>query len=337
MINSSMLNQYRNIITRQVKDISARCNHGHTLNKNSTHGHHHVIVGTAVLARRRYQQYHRDCHTKHSSSTFLLQTTPHNRWLSTGSDDEKKHKRDLQEEEKAASETNQSNIANGSMLQQMKSLPNIITLSRIACTPYISYLILNDQYSYAAAGCMLAGFTDWLDGYVAKNWKLKTVLGTYLDPLADKVTVTILSCTLAYQEMLPPMVVFVWVGRDIGLLAATYYHVRLATKDDGRPVIDPARTPLKVEPTNVSKMNTVLQFFSMAIAIAQPMLGNYEYFSGVDADLASNVFNSFCWLTVGTTLISGVQYSDGSSLRDSGNTAKGTLLRGKHREKTSQQ
>ena len=118
---------------------------------------------------------------------------------------------------------------------------------------------------------MTAGFTDWLDGYIAKNFNKTTVLGTYLDPLADKWTIFVLSSTLAYQGLLPPLVVVIWIGRDVGLIAATYYHVSIATRDDGRPVIDPARTPLKVEPSNLSKANTVLQFLTIALAIGYPI------------------------------------------------------------------
>lgn len=301
MINFLMLNQYRKILFQLTKDIYKH-NHGYKLNENSRRGASQAsdfygkstttTVGTTALAQR-YQQR---CHSYNIISypkKLRLSRSLRNRYFFTSSSKEEKQK-NRQEEEQAA--TDQSNIATGSMLQQMKSLPNLITLSRIACTPYISYLILNDQYPYAAAGCILAGFTDWLDGYVAKRWELKTVLGTYLDPLADKVTVAVISCTLAYQGMLPSLVVFIWMGRDIGLLTATYYHVRSATKDDCRPVIDPARTPLKVEPTNLSKMNTVLQFFTMAMAIAQPIGGNYECFSGVDADLATDVFTSFWYV-----------------------------------------
>ena len=74
-----------------------------------------------------------------------------------------------------------------SILEQMKSIPNIITAGRIAGTPVLSYLIVTERYDTAVIGCALLAFSDWLDGYVAKNYEGQaTVLGSYLDPLADK-------------------------------------------------------------------------------------------------------------------------------------------------------
>jgi phosphatidylserine synthase len=66
---------------------------------------------------------------------------------------------------------------------QSKSIPNLITLTRIASTPILSYLIIEGQYVYAMYGCILAGFSDLLDGYIARKYDMKTNLGTYLDPL----------------------------------------------------------------------------------------------------------------------------------------------------------
>lgn len=185
----------------------------------------------------------------------------------------------------------------------------------MAGTPIISYLIVQEEYKLAVAGCIIAGFTDWLDGFVAKSFNQSTVLGTYLDPLADKLAITVLSSTLAYQGLLPPLVVFIWIGRDVGLIAATYYHVRIATDDDGRPVMDPARTPLKIEPSFLSKTNTVLQFLTISVALVNPI--------GVMPTLFSeDMFQYCCWLTTGTTIISGYNYSSGSSLKTSCNKTK---------------
>lgn len=66
---------------------------------------------------------------------------------------------------------------------QSKSIPNIITLTRIASTPFLSYLVIEGHYDYAMYGCILAGFSDFIDGYIARKYNMKTNLGTYLDPL----------------------------------------------------------------------------------------------------------------------------------------------------------
>lgn len=52
----------------------------------------------------------------------------------------------------------------------IKSLPNIITSARIACCPFLTYAIANDMKGVALCGCIAAGVTDWLDGYIARKY-----------------------------------------------------------------------------------------------------------------------------------------------------------------------
>ena len=161
----------------------------------------------------------------------------------------------------------------GSIAKQMKTIPNIITMSRIASTPFISYLILAEQYEYAVSGCIAFGLTDWLDGYIAKNYSgQSTVLGTYLDPLADKIMINTLATSLWYNSLLPGPVVGIWLARDIGLIVTSYAAVSRATKR-GHATINPATTPLKIKPTLISKVNTAFQFLTISGGMAQPLLG----------------------------------------------------------------
>lgn len=50
---------------------------------------------------------------------------------------------------------------------------------------------------------MTSGLTDWLDGYLARKWNQKTVLGSIIDPMADKTLVTTLVVCLTYKGLLP--------------------------------------------------------------------------------------------------------------------------------------
>lgn len=171
------------------------------------------------------------------------------------------------------SSSSDANDLVGSITKQMKSIPNVITTTRIASTPFISYLILNEQYQYAVGGCIAFGLTDWLDGYIAKNYKgQRTVLGTYLDPLADKIMVNALAASLWQVSLLPGPIVGIWLARDVGLIVTSFAAVSRATKK-GNYVINPATTPLKVEPTMISKVNTVLQFLTISGGMAQPLFG----------------------------------------------------------------
>lgn len=158
-------------------------------------------------------------------------------------------------------------------LRQLKSPPNLITLSRILCTPLLSYFIITQHYDWALYGCAAAGFSDFLDGFLAKRYNMGTVLGTYLDPLADKILINVLSVSLWYSDILPTPLIVLWMGRDAALMGATVLIVKSQTKSDDHFVVDPVNTPLKVEPTNISKLNTAFQFLTLGVGMLQPVYG----------------------------------------------------------------
>ena len=174
-------------------------------------------------------------------------------------------------------ENNESNHGHQTRMQafssQLRSVPNLITMGRICVTPYLSYLIYTHEYQMALYGCALAAVSDYIDGYIAKNYNSATVLGTYLDPLGDKVIINILAFSLYSQSIIPLWAAGLWLARDIGLITTTYWFVRNQTdlKVD-QAVIDPGRTPLKVKPTMISKVNTVLQFATIGGGIGVGMM-----------------------------------------------------------------
>ena len=69
--------------------------------------------------------------------------------------------------------------------------------------PMISYFALNGQYKLSFYIFVLSGITDFLDGYIARNYNLKTVIGTVLDPMADKILIISLTITLTYIGLIP--------------------------------------------------------------------------------------------------------------------------------------
>jgi phosphatidylglycerophosphate synthase len=105
-----------------------------------------------------------------------------------------------------------------------------------------------------------------------------TVLGTYLDPLADKIFINSIAVSLWYAPMplIPGPVVALWLMKDVVLMGATYQYVAART-EPGRPVMDPVSTPLQVSPTTTSKVNTVLQFSVLMLAL---MVGGESASSG---------------------------------------------------------
>lgn len=216
------------------------------------------------------------------------------------------------------------------ILLQLRSPPNLLTLSRILATPYLSYLLISDQRPLACAGFLLAGFTDWLDGYLARNYEgMATVLGTYLDPFADKVLVNSMAVTLWWTGTLPGALVGLWLVRDVVMVGAVYSMVRLRSikeaekagrSDKGDTiqrnnkkiaVMDPRQTPLKVEASTLSKVNTTLQIGLIALGIS----GDLIFVGG----LHEGVMPVLCWMTAGTTILSSVGYLDFSAMKKSGN------------------
>lgn len=69
----------------------------------------------------------------------------------------------------------------------------------------MGYLVLYDYNAWAVGLFAYAGFTDLLDGWIARKWNLKTVVGTVIDPMADKALMTTLTICLAVKGTLPGM------------------------------------------------------------------------------------------------------------------------------------
>lgn len=157
-------------------------------------------------------------------------------------------------------------------MEQLQSPPNIITSLRILSTPYLSYLIITQQYEMALYGACIAGASDVIDGYIARRYEMKTVLGSFLDPLADKLLINVMALSLCYADILPVPLIMLWAARDVTLVVGTYIVVSGRTKR-GDFVIDPSTTPLQVSATNISKLNTALQFLTLAIGVVQPVYG----------------------------------------------------------------
>jgi len=101
------------------------------------------------------------------------------------------------------------------------TVPNIVTLFRIGLVPVLMVLLLftGPTAAWLAAGAFLvATLSDYLDGYIARNYGSYSVLGAFLDPLADKLLVSaalIMLAGIARSPRVPAWIVAVIVGREI--------------------------------------------------------------------------------------------------------------------------
>ena len=126
------------------------------------------------------------------------------------------------------------------------SVPNILTLLRMVLVPVVVWLMISREFESAFWLFVFAGATDAVDGFLAKRFDQATLLGAYLDPVADKLLLVGVFVTLGMVGGLPSWLVVLIVSRDVMIVIA--FAVAYLV---GRPV--------KVRPLMVSKLNTAAQ------------------------------------------------------------------------------
>lgn len=87
--------------------------------------------------------------------------------------------------------------------ENIYTLPNFLTLTRLIAAPVVGYLLAYEQYPAALAVFLYAGITDLVDGWIARRWKMQTVVGTIVDPMADKALMTTVVVVLGSKGALP--------------------------------------------------------------------------------------------------------------------------------------
>jgi cardiolipin synthase len=125
-------------------------------------------------------------------------------------------------------------------------LPNIITFLRFLLIPPVVLLLLHRRYGLAMLVFAVAGFSDALDGYLAKRYCWHSRLGGLLDPIADKLMLLSGFVTLAWLGALPVWLVALIILRDVVIVTgAIVYHLRIEK--------------LEADPSLISKFNTLAQ------------------------------------------------------------------------------
>src|SRR5271167_721747 len=104
--------------------------------------------------------------------------------------------------------------------QVLNNLPNLVTLARMLMTPLAVMMIISQRFLPAFLIFILAGVSDAIDGFIAKNFNLRTELGAYLDPLADKALLISIYVSLAAYAGLPAWLTIAVVSRDVMILVA---------------------------------------------------------------------------------------------------------------------
>ncbi|KAI4130045.1 MAG: hypothetical protein LQ347_003525 [Umbilicaria vellea] len=146
-----------------------------------------------------------------------------------------------------------------------------------------------------------AGITDLIDGYIARRWKLQTVVGTVIDPMADKTLMTILTVCLAVKGALPVWLAAIILGRDVllGIAAIYYRYISLPPPKTFSRYWDFSLPSAEVHPTGISKVNTALQLALIGGTVGMPLV------TGVDL---RGVMVGMQYLVAATTVWSGASY-----------------------------
>ena len=87
--------------------------------------------------------------------------------------------------------------------ENIYNIPNFLTASRLVAAPVIGYLIVEGNLKWALGLFFYASVTDLVDGWMARRFQLQTVVGSVIDPMADKLLMTVMTITLAIKGLLP--------------------------------------------------------------------------------------------------------------------------------------
>jgi cardiolipin synthase len=100
-------------------------------------------------------------------------------------------------------------------LEERVNIPNSLSLLRVFMVAPFLVAVIYRQFPLALAIFVVAGITDFLDGYLARHLRQKTVLGTFLDPLGDRLLSTVAFISLSVQGLLPPWLAVTVVAKDL--------------------------------------------------------------------------------------------------------------------------
>ncbi|MGO9775753.1 MAG: CDP-alcohol phosphatidyltransferase family protein [Terracidiphilus sp.] len=140
-----------------------------------------------------------------------------------------------------------------------RTTPNLLTLMRICLAPFLVAAILERHFALSFGLFVGAGLTDALDGLLARYLKQRSMLGEYLDPVADKLLLSTLFLVLMHMSLIPVTVTVLVFGRDVGILVVA-------------AILYAATGRREFTPSLLGKANTLAQVAAVAAVLLQAML-----------------------------------------------------------------
>ncbi len=177
------------------------------------------------------------------------------------------------------------------------NLPNILTLCRIAAIPLLVVLMHFEGRTpalWAAVVFSAAAMTDWIDGWLARKWQVVTVLGKFLDPLADKLIVMAALIMLIPLGRIPAWAVFLILAREMIVTG-----LRSIASAEG----------IVIAASELGKYKTI---FQMVALVGLILHYDYYWFFGLRHEFLHASMHTaglfFFWISFALTMWSGIDY-----------------------------
>ena len=151
-------------------------------------------------------------------------------------------------------------------------------------TPLFVILLMKHLFALALIIFSLAGISDGLDGFIARYFNQRTVMGAYLDPIADKFLLSASFITLAILKIIPAWLTVIVISRDILILVG----IAIFTINDIK---------VNIKPSIVSKFTTAVQLGTVFIVLL-----------GFHFPAVTPAEPTALWTTAGLTIFSGLHY-----------------------------
>lgn len=135
------------------------------------------------------------------------------------------------------------------------NIANALTAIRVLLVPVFAHFLISGRIGFALAVFTLCGISDGLDGLVARRLRQRTVVGYYLDPIADKLLMATSFVVLAYVKIIPEWLAVLVISRDLFILAGCILILLLLESGE-------------IRATALSKANTVVQILTVIYFLA---------------------------------------------------------------------
>lgn len=173
------------------------------------------------------------------------------------------------------------------------NLANLLTGARLLLVPVVATALIAERFRVALGVFLFCGVTDLLDGLIARRRRQRTVVGFYLDPIADKLLMATSFVVLAIVKIIPVWLTVLVISRDVFILSGSVL-VLLLFGSGG------------VEATRLSKGNTAVQVGSVLYFLAAGAFP--DLFHRLLPGGAEGASRAVVWVCASFTLLSGVQY-----------------------------